>query len=190
MEQVRPGSRKALEYLEHITEAEVDEFHQGQLGRSNVADSIADMYDLSDNRPKFPDLKGKLSRLNEDLWAIQVAKTDKSEVADKLKGVREGEGLWAYVRTHKWFNQTTEQGMVSKKVNIMNPDLVEHDWEVVAAIEGWEKKCRAMMETEGEEELPEKYKMASIRLMLSETSRNTWSRKYPNSRRTPSSEQS
>ena len=41
--------------------------------------------------------------------------------------------------------------MVNKRVNIMNPEPVKHDWEVAAAIGRWEEKCRAMMETEGEE---------------------------------------
>ena len=117
IEQVRPGTRKALEYLEQVTEGEVNEFHQGTLGRSNVAESIEDMYDLSNARHKLPDVKGELGRLNEDLWAIPISKTeDNSEAADKLKGVRGGEGVWAFVGIRKWFNQTTEQGMVNKRV--------------------------------------------------------------------------
>ena len=93
IEQVRPGTRKGLKYLEQVTEAKVNEFHQGALGRDSVADSIQDMYDLPGSRHKFLDLKEKLPQLNEDLWAILIAKTeDKSEAADKLKAVREGEG--------------------------------------------------------------------------------------------------
>ena len=79
------------------------------------------MYDLSNKRDKLPDLKGQLSRLDRDLWAIPIIKTeDTSEEADKLKVVRAGERLWAYVRIHKWLNQTTEQGMVKKMVSIRN----------------------------------------------------------------------
>ena len=81
--------------MANLSEFEVNESHQGTLGRDNVSDSFTDMYELSNvSQARFPELKDKLGRLNEDLWAILIAKTeDKSEAADKLKGVREGEGL-------------------------------------------------------------------------------------------------
>ena len=52
------------------------------------------MYGLSNtHRDKLPDLKEKLSRLNEDRLPTLAAKIeDKSEAAHKLKGVKEGEG--------------------------------------------------------------------------------------------------
>ena len=48
----------------------------------------------------------------------------------------------------------------------MNPIPVQYDWEVAGAVERREEKYQVMMEAEGEEELPEKYKMAAIRSIL------------------------
>ena len=80
-----------------------------------------------------------------DLWAVLSAKTkDKSEAEDKLRSVAQGEGLWTYIRIHRWFSQTTEQGMLNRRTNIMNPDPAKHDYEVAGAIEKWEERCRAI----------------------------------------------
>ena len=49
------------------------------------------------------------------MWAVLIAKSGaKSNADDKIKGVAQGEGFWAYLRVHKWFNQTNEQGMISR----------------------------------------------------------------------------
>ena len=48
----------------------------------------------------------------------------------------------------------------------MQPDTPKHDWEVATAVEKWEERCRQMKEEQGEEELPEAYKMAAMRQLL------------------------
>ena len=122
---------------------------------------------MSEYKDRFPGLENKLLDLNRDPWAVLTAKAkDKSEADEKMRGVVQGEGMWAYVRIHKWFSQTTEQGMLNRRTNIMNPEPVKHDWEVAGAIERWEERCRTLREEEQEEELPERYKMAAIRRML------------------------
>ena len=70
-----------------MTQSEVNGFHTGQLGRDHIADSIADMYDVSfQGQSQYADLKATLGSFNENLWAIPVAKAkDKSESADRLK---------------------------------------------------------------------------------------------------------
>ena len=90
----------------------------------------------------------------------------KSDADDKVKSVKQGEGLWAYVRVHGWFNQTTEQGMINRRMGIMNPDPVKNDWELSTAIEKWEEKYRTITEDLQEEGLPDAYRMAAVRRML------------------------
>ena len=87
-----------------------------------MAESMVDMYDMPRaDQAKLPDVSRKLEKLNADLRAVlDLRAQDKSQVADKLNGVKEGEGCWAYIRIHKWFIQTAELGMVDKRASIMN----------------------------------------------------------------------
>ena len=90
---------------------------------------------------KYPEVGEHLTTLNRELWAVLKAKAKyKSDADDKVKSVKQGEGLWAYVRVHGWFNQTTEQGMINRRMGIMNPDPVKNDWELSTAIQKWEEK--------------------------------------------------
>ena len=56
--------------------------------------------------------------------------------------------------------------MINRRTNIMNPDPVKHDWELAGAIEKWEERYRTLHEEEKEDCLPEKYRMAALRKML------------------------
>ena len=48
----------------------------------------------------------------------------------------------------------------------MNPEPVKHEWEIAGAIERWKEKYRNLQEEEKDEQIPEKYRMAAIRRML------------------------
>ncbi len=48
----------------------------------------------------------------------------------------------------------------------MQPEPLKHEWEVAGAIEMWEERYRQMVEENGEDELPEVYKMAALRQLL------------------------
>ena len=85
---------------------------------------------------------------------------------------------------HRWFRQTTEQGMINRRTNIMKPDLVKHDYQLAGAIERWEERYRTLVEEEGEEELPEKFRMAALRGMLTGDIKSMWIWKTPKSKHT------
>ena len=164
-EQTRPHSRKVLAFVESLTESEV-ETNFVPSRHKNKFDSIVELY-AAKYEPEHPGLEELLEEANRDLWAVLIAKASaKSNADDKIKGVAQGEGFWAYLRVHKWFQQTTEQGMINRRTNIMNPDPVKHDWELAGAIERWEERYRTLHEEEKDECLPEKYRMAALRKML------------------------
>ena len=50
-----------------------------------------------------------LKDLNRDLWAILQAKAE-GEALLKASAVKDGEGLWSYVKMHQWFMSTTDLG--------------------------------------------------------------------------------
>ena len=54
--------------------------------------------------------------LDKDLWSTLTVKAD-GEALSKLKSVNQGEGLWAYIRIHHWFSQTTTRGGVARGRN-------------------------------------------------------------------------
>ena len=84
----------------------------------------------------------------------------------KINPFRDGEGLWAYVKLHQWFTKTTLQGQTNNRLRIMQPIAPKHDHEVAGAVERWEERYRMLMEEEGEDELPEKYKMSALKQLL------------------------
>ena len=50
-----------------------------------------------------------LKDLTRDLWAILQAKAE-GEALLKDSAVKDGEGLWSYVKMHQWFMSTTDWG--------------------------------------------------------------------------------
>ena len=56
--------------------------------------------------------------------------------------------------------------MITRRTNTINPETDKHDGEVAGAIERWEERYRTLHEEEKDERLPEKYRMAAIRKML------------------------
>ena len=109
-----------------------------------------------------PNLASELEVLNRDLCAILIAKTE-NEAQEKISGVPQGEGAWAYIRMHRWFRQTIEQGMINRRTNIMKPDPVKHDYMLASAIEEWEERYRSLVEEEDEDELPEKFQNGCVK---------------------------
>ena len=58
------------------------------------------------------------------------------------------------------------QGQTNNRLRIVQPMLPKHDHEVASAVERWEEKYRMLMEEDGEDELPEKYKMSALKQLL------------------------
>ena len=132
VEQMHRESRKAFVILESIPEKEITEYKDIQQKRTYY-ECILDIYHAKFS-VNHPNLASELDALNRDLWAILVAKTE-NEALEKISGVPQGEGAWAYIRMHRWFRQTTEQGMINRRTNIMKPDPVQHDYQLASAIE-------------------------------------------------------
>ena len=121
MEQIRPSVRMGLTFIENLKESEVNEYHHSTTNDSQCT-SIQQLYERTYS-DKYPEVGEHLMKLNRELWAVLKAKAKyKSDADDKIKSVKQGEGLWAYIRVHGWFNQTTEQGMINRMTSIMKPD--------------------------------------------------------------------
>ena len=84
----------------------------------------------------------------------------------KANSVRDGEGLWAYVKLHQWFTKTTLQVQTNNRLRIMQPIAPKHDHEIAGAVERRGERYRMLMEEEGEGELLEKYKMSAPKQLL------------------------
>ena len=79
------------------------------------------------------ELESVFEELNRDLWSILSAKAE-DEAEKKMEGCQQGEGLWAYLRTHLWFTRNTAQGRSVRRAGIMNPARCKHEHEISAAI--------------------------------------------------------
>ena len=103
--------------------------------------------------------------MNRDLWAVLVGKCE-TEALQKVNSASQGEGLWAYIRVHQWYNKTTELGRTNRLIGIMRPDACKHEYEIAGAVEKWEEKYRRVMDEDGAEESPERYKMTALKCLL------------------------
>ena len=74
--------------------------------------------------------------MNRDLWAVLVDKCE-TEALQKANSAGQGEGLWAYIRVHQWYNKTTELGRTNRLIGIMRPDACKHEYEIAGAVEKW-----------------------------------------------------
>ena len=97
---------------------------------------------------------------------INAKAVDKSEAMSKIKAVHQGEGLWAYVRSHQWFSKTTDQGKNNRRMLVMNPEPCKYDHEIAAAVEEWEERYRILKEEDKESELSESWRMTSLKRLL------------------------
>ena len=96
-----------------------------------------------------------LTELSRDLWSILLSKCE-GEAWMKINSVRDGEGLWAYIKLHQWFTKTTLQGHVTKnRLRIMQPVAAKHDHDIAGAVEKWEERYRMLLGEDGGDELPE-----------------------------------
>ena len=103
--------------------------------------------------------------LNRDIWSILDAKSE-LEAQGELKSVPQGEGLMAFVRLHQWFIRTTDQGQNQRRSAIMHPGQCKHEWKIASAIEEWEEKYRILITEDKESELPESWRITSMKEIL------------------------
>ena len=90
-----------------------------------------------------------MKKLNRELWAVLEAKAE-GEALSKINSGTQGEGLFAFVRMHGWFNKTTDLGKTNRRIDVMKPAQCKHAWEVAAAVETWEEKYRRLKDEDKE----------------------------------------
>ena len=166
LDQARPEhGRKLIAYLDTLTENMVNQ--QSEL--SQETDHISWIKELivekEDDEKKGRTPEATLDSFNRDLWAVLVAKCE-NEAIHKVNSAEQGEGLWAYIRVHQWFNKTTELGKMSRVIDSMRPEACKHEHEIAAAIEKWERNYRRIIEEDKADPLPERCRMTAIKCLL------------------------
>jgi len=125
-EQVRLYARKTFHWLDNVKEKDV--LQELEVGPANMTGaeavleqlSVEHMKDMKSGGTKFDGMKENMEELNRDLWSILLDKCE-GEAWMKINSVRDGEGLWAYVKLHQWFTKTTLQGQTTNRLRIMQP---------------------------------------------------------------------
>ena len=95
-----------------------------------------------------------------------IARKGEGEAWVKIISVRDGEGLWAYIKLHQRFTKTTLQGQTNNRWRIRRHIAPAHDYEVAGAVERWEGRYRMLLEEDGEDEFPERYNMSALKQLL------------------------
>ena len=88
------------------------------------------------------------------------------EALHKVNSAAQGEGLYAYIRVHQWFNKTTELGKMNRVIDIMRPEACKQEHEIAAAVERWERNYQRIVDEDSAELLPEIYRMTAIKSLL------------------------
>ena len=95
------------------------------------------------------DTEAVFEKLSRDLWCILSANAE-SEAEGKMEGCYPGQGMWAYLRLHRWFTRTTAQGRSVRRAGIMNPTRCKHEHKISAAIERCDERYRILQEDDAE----------------------------------------
>ena len=106
-----PKRQNGFTLTESLKESEISEYHLSVINDSQCT-SIQELYE-SKCSDKYPGVGEHLALLNRELWAVLKAKSKyKSDADDKIKSVKQGEGLWAYIRLHGWGGSTKRPNRV------------------------------------------------------------------------------
>ena len=109
-EQVRLYARKMLHWLDTVKERDI--LAELEVGAANMTAMEAIMEhlnmeianDMKSGGVKYEGMRENMTELNRDLWSILLDKCE-GEAWMKINSVRDGEGLWAYVKLHQWFTK-------------------------------------------------------------------------------------
>ena len=108
-DQARPRSREVINWLESVREKKVIEAKGEDLDET-MASCIITIAQLDGGTEAVIQERCSLLKdLNRDLWAVLQAKAE-GEALQKASVVKDGEGLWAFVKMHQWFMKTTDLG--------------------------------------------------------------------------------
>ena len=99
-----------MNILESITEKTVEQ--QRELSQETrvtglITEIIAEKVNDGDGDSKIDEEVA--AAFDRKLWAVLIDKCE-GESVHKVNSAEQGEGMWAYIRVHQWFNTTTELG--------------------------------------------------------------------------------
>ena len=87
--------------------------------------------------------KRGFTKLNQDLYNIIIDKAE-GEAYDKVKNLKVGEGLTAYMVLHKWFTDVSGMGLAEQARKLMHPDPPKDESGLAEAIETWTDKVKRL----------------------------------------------
>ena len=114
-EQVRLYARKNLHWLDTVKEKnilqDIEVEHANMTGAEAVLEQLGveHMKDMQNGGTKFDGMKENMVELNRDLWSILLDKCE-GEAWMKINSVRDGEGLWAYIKSISSLQKPVSKG--------------------------------------------------------------------------------
>ena len=123
MDQVRDNYRAALNYLETLKDEDVTDGIIDESAEDFIINTHEDLFNKG--KGVVPNGTFVLKKLNRELWAILEAKAE-GEALSKINSAKQGEGLFAFVRMHCWFNKTTDLGKTNRRIDVMKPAQCKH----------------------------------------------------------------
>ena len=98
-----------------------------------------------------PDHDGvSMKTLNEDMYSVLMDKTE-GEAWQRVKTVRSGRGLEAFVKVYKWFMGTSGQGLSERARAIMSPAPPKNEGDIAEAVDKWLEGLRILQGHKGYE---------------------------------------
>ena len=113
---------------------------------ADIMDKVGRELDVGKPMDDVEDDAGKrrgFAKLNQDLYNIIIDKAE-GEAYDRIKNLKAGDGLHAYMVLHKWFTDVSGMGLAEQARKLMHPDPPKDESGLSEAIETWTDKVKRL----------------------------------------------
>ncbi len=151
----------------------VNVYAQARIGARTVFKDMASHIDKEVDQ-EFEDIfddawftQENLNRqvFKEELYVVLIDKAE-GEALTRIRGVKEGEGIEAYLAVYKWFTGTTGMQITERMKNIMMPNTPKNEADIADAIDRWTGSVRILASIKQEYELQEPFKMVALEQIM------------------------
>ena len=127
--------------------------------------------------------------LNEDMYSVLMDKTE-GEAWQRVKTVRSGRGLEAFVKVYKWFMGTSGQGLSERARAIMSPAPPKNEGDIAEAVDKWSEGLRLLQSHRGYK-MSIQLKVTAVKMLMVGRAKDqfeTWEQEIPKGMKTEDEE--
>ena len=106
--------------------------------------------------------------LAEAALALEAERADKAEdeAYDKLKAIKERDGIAGYCKLYQWFTEVSGLGLTEQARRLIHPDPPRKEEELAECVENWVERVRRLESHGDKYKLAAIFKITALRMMM------------------------